>query len=60
MFVDGEPLNQNQEDMLARNTFAQADSAMNLVATAADVSLNFVSVLSYFKMDFMLHFSWIL
>lgn len=46
--------------MLARNTFAQADSAMNLVATAADVSLNFVSVLSYFKMDFVLHLSWIL
>ncbi|XP_050881042.1 uncharacterized protein LOC127084601 isoform X1 [Lathyrus oleraceus] len=36
VFVDGEPLNHNQEDILARNTFAQADSAMNLVAKAAD------------------------
>ncbi|XP_058768955.1 uncharacterized protein LOC131642757 [Vicia villosa] len=34
VFVDGEPLYQNQEDMLARNTFAEPDSAMNLVATS--------------------------
>ncbi|XP_058782116.1 uncharacterized protein LOC131656406 [Vicia villosa] len=34
VFVDGEPLNQNQEDTLARNTFAEPDSAMNIVATS--------------------------
>jgi hypothetical protein len=41
VLVDGEPLNQNQEvsaddDMLAKNTFVEPISAVNLVPTTAD------------------------
>jgi len=59
VLVDGEPLNENQEvsadgNMLAKNTFVEPISAVNLVPTTADpnpvpsyVSLHIFNLLQY-------------